>query len=139
WRKEWPEERYFMKWDSFVKEDFKTRQYATDEAAHALAIPGKSIIAKVITYGWLVDSKQIVFRDATYCLVFLYWTNEGRLHHEIHEIPMTADMVETLVAPFDSMHIRAVNVALDKKYKVNEILNTFAFENLLGKSRRGSA
>ena len=132
WRKEWPEERYFMKWDSFVKEDFKTRQYATDEVAHALAIPGKSIVAKVITYGWLADSKPIVFRDATYCLAFLYWTNEGRPHYEIHEIPITADMVATLTAPVDSMHIRAVNVPLDKKYKVNEIQNTFAFENLLG-------
>src|SRR3990167_2304085 len=36
WRKEGPEERYFMKWDSFVKKDFKTRQYVTDEMAHAL-------------------------------------------------------------------------------------------------------
>ena len=132
WRKEWPEERYFMKWDSFVKEDFKTRQYVTDEMAHALAIPGKSIVAKVITYGWLADSKPIVFRDSTYCLAFLYWTNEGRPHHEIHEIPITTDMVATLDAPVDSMHIRAVNVPLDKKYKVNETQNTFAFENILG-------
>jgi hypothetical protein len=132
WRKDWPEERYFIKWDSFVKEDFKTRQYVTDEVAHALAIPGKSIVAKVITYGWLADSKPIVFRDATYCLAFLYWTNEGSPHHEIHEIPITADMVATFIAPVDSMHNRAVNVPLDKKYKVNEIQNTFAFENLLG-------
>jgi hypothetical protein len=131
WRKEWPEERYFMKWDSFVKEDFKTRQYTTDEMAHALAIPGKSIVAKVITYGWMADSKPIVFRDATYCLAFLYWMDEGRPHHEIHEIPITADMVATLVAPFDSS-IRAVNILLDNKYRVNEVYNTFAFENLLG-------
>lgn len=131
WRKEWPEERYFMKWDSFVKENFETRQYTTDEVAHALAIPGKSIIAKVITYGWLDDSKPIVFRDATYCLAFLYWTNERRPHHEIHEIPITADMVAAFVAPFDSMHLRAANVPLDKKYKVNEIQNAFAFDNLM--------
>lgn len=132
WRKEWPEERYFMKWDSFVKEDFKTRQWATDEVAHALAIPGKSILAKVITYAWLDDSKPILFRDVTYCLAFLYWTNESRPHHEIHEIPITAEMVATLGTTGDSINVRAVNVALDKKYKVNEIQNTFAFENLLG-------
>ena len=121
-----------MKWDSFVKEDFKTLQYSTDEVAHALAIPGKSIVAKVITYGWLADSKPIVFREATYCLAFLYWTNERRPHHEIHEIPITADMVAAFIAPFDSTHNRAVNVPLDKKHKVNEVQNTFAFENLLG-------
>jgi hypothetical protein len=128
WRKEWPEERYFMKWDAFVKEDFKTLQWATDEGAHALAIPGKSIVAKVISYGWLADSKPILFRDATYCLAFLHWTNEGRPHHEIHEIPITADMVAMFNVPVDSTHLRAVNVALDKKYKVNEILNTYAYE-----------
>jgi hypothetical protein len=131
WRKEWPEERYFMKWHSFVKEDYKTLQYVTDEGAHALAIPGKSIVAKVITYPWLADSKPIDFRDATYCLAFLYWTNEEKPHHEIHEISITPDMVATLVAPFDTTHNRAVDVPLDKKYKGNEIKNTFGFENLL--------
>lgn len=132
WRKEWPEERYFMKWDSFVKEDFKTRQWANDEVAHALAIPGKSVVAKVITYGWLADSKPIVFRDATYCLAFLYWTDDNKPRHEMHEIPITSGMVEELDAPIDSTHSRAITVTLDRKYNVNEILNTFAFENLLG-------
>ncbi len=132
WRKEWPEERYFMKWKNFVKEDFKTSQWANDEIAHALAIPGKSIVAKVFTYAWLDDSKPILFRDATYCLAFLYWTNDGKLHHEIYEIPINTDMVAMLDAPFDSSHLRAVEIPLDKKYKENDILNTFAFENLLG-------
>jgi hypothetical protein len=132
WRKDWPEERYFMKWESFVQEDFKTLQWVADEVAHALAIPGKSIVAKVITYGWLADSMPIQFRDATYCFAFLYWTNEKKPQYEIHEFPITADMVTTLDAPIDSTHARAINVTLDKKYKVNEVLNTFAFENLLG-------
>lgn len=131
WRKEWLEERYFMKWHSFVKEDHKTFQYVTDERAHALAIPGKSIVAKVITYPWPADSKPIDFRHATYCLAFLYWTNEGKPHHELHDISITSDMVDTLVAPFDSTHNRAVDVPLDKKYKDNEIKNTFGFKNLL--------
>jgi hypothetical protein len=128
WRKDWPEERYFMQWNSFVKEDFKTLQWANDEVAHALAIPGKSIVAKVISFAWLDASKPILFRDATYCLAFLYWAKEGRPNHEIHEIPITADMVATLNTPFDSTHLRAVGVALDKKYKVNESLNTSAYE-----------
>lgn len=132
WRKDWPEERYFIKWDCFVKEDFKTRKWVNDEVAHALAISGKSILAKVITYAWLDNSKPILFREATYCLAFLYWTHEKRPHHEIYEIPITAEMVAMLNAPVDSINLRAVNITLDNSYNVNEIKNTFAFENLLG-------
>src|SRR2546423_384424 len=63
WQKEWPQERYFMQWDSFVKEDFTTSRWATDEVAHALAIPGKSILAKHIAYGWRVEIGRASCRE----------------------------------------------------------------------------
>lgn len=135
WRKDWPEERYFMKWYIFVTGDFKTRQWAIDEMAHALAIQGKSIQARTISYAWLDGAKPILFRDAIYCLAFLHWTDDGKPCHEIHEVPITAEMVATLAKPVDSTHVRAISVALDKSYKENDLLNTFAFENLIGKSR----
>lgn len=128
WRKDLPEERYFMQWNSFVKEDFTTQQWVNDEMAHALAVPSKSIVAKNITYAWSDASKPILFSSTTYCLAFLYWTNDERPHYEIHEIPITADMLTMLNASVDSTHNRAVSIVLDKKYKLTEILNTAGFK-----------
>jgi hypothetical protein len=130
WRKEWPEERYFMQWDSFVKEDFITRRWTTDEVAHALAIPGKSIVAKNITYGWRADSTPpLHLKEATYCISFLYWTKGEKPHHEIHDVPITAEMIRILDAPIDDTNRGAINVTLDTRYKVNETLNTAGFQN----------
>src|SRR3990167_8922056 len=52
WRKDSPQDRYFMQWASFVKQNFETNQWMNDEAAHTLAIPGKSVVAKVIQFIW---------------------------------------------------------------------------------------
>lgn len=132
WRKDWLEERYYMQWDSFVKQDFTTRRWVTDEVAHALAIPGKSILAKNVTYGWRSDSTPpIRLREATYCISFLYWTREGRPHQQTYEVPITAEMIGILDAAIDDAHLGAVNVTLDNRYKVNETLNTVGFQNRL--------
>jgi hypothetical protein len=131
WRKDSPHDRYFMQWNSFVKQDFQTNKWINDEAAHTLAISGKSILAKVINFTWLATSQpQIVFREGTYSVAFHYWTNERHPHGKIHDIVLTDDMVRALNEVSETSS-RTVLVTLDETITLNKHLNEYDFKKLI--------
>lgn len=134
YRKDAPQERYFMQWSSFSKTDFKTNQVVTDESAHSLAIPGKSIVAKDIFFVWLPASiPQIRLRDTTYCLSFYFWTSDSSFPHcKAHDILMTTEMIASLEAPVDSTHQRSVHIDLDKKFNMNAVMTEAESKQRLG-------
>lgn len=134
YRKDAPQERYFMQWSAFSKTDFKTNQVVLDESAHALAIPGKSIVAKHICFWWLpASTPQIRLRDTTYCLSFYFWTSDTDFpHYQTHDILMTTEMIDALESPVDSTHQRSVGIDLDKKFNINVVMTEAQSKQLLG-------
>jgi len=134
YRKDAPQERFFMQWNSFSKTDFKTNQVFHDESAHSLAIGGKSIVMKNIYFHWLpASTPQIRLRDTTYCLSFYFWTSDtGFPQCKSHEILMTTEMIAALDAPIDATHQRSVAIDLDMKFSVNEVMTEAASRQRLG-------
>jgi hypothetical protein len=128
WRRDSPNDRFFMQWNAFVKQNFVTNSYENEEAAHALAVPGKSIVARSVSFVWLPSNpRQIDFRAGTYCISFHYWDEVGNPHGETHEVDLSDSMVGVL-----KVNAGAVLVTLDETIRKNIHMNESEFRKLIG-------
>ncbi len=125
-------ERYFMQWDSFLKLEFQPVQWVHDELAHALAIPGKSILAKNILFVWYpISQPPITIREGLYDLVFLFWTSDMTVPHiETHQIRILAPNLEALKDTGDPEAPRSITIQLDQQLEANKLMNEFDWEAL---------
>ena len=129
WKKDSPQDRYFMQWNAFVKQNFETNQWTPDEAAHTLAIQSKSIVARTILFLWLPTSQpQITFQQGTYCLSINYWTNKKNPQGRIYEIELTPDSLKLLTSESGNL---TTLVVLDETITINQHLNEFGFSKLI--------
>ena len=127
-----------MQWDAFVKPDFAAGRWAHDEHAHALATPGKSIVAKSVSYVWRATSQPaLLIREGVYELVFHFWDNtRPTSRSETHTVAISSTEIEQLSDRANPPNPRAASVQLNQQLQPNLFLNEFEHTTLIGKPLR---
>lgn len=73
-----PDDRFFMPWDSFQRVDTSRFKWVYDEIAHALAVPEKASVNKVVAFHWPADAQsRLLLQHGKYALHFHYWAGDA--------------------------------------------------------------
>jgi hypothetical protein len=139
-RRDAPNARYFMQWDSYLKLDMPANRWLNDEIAHALAIPGKSIVAKTILFAWESISQPLLsIREGEYELVFYFWTSDNAVpSFETHRIEISSANLSLLEDTGDPQKIRSISIQLDQNLERNIFMNEYNIRNLQNHKLRGT-
>src|SRR5262249_62266167 len=88
-----PQERFFIEWGSFSAYDPQTDGWRYDDMAHALAVPGKVSVNKLVWFNWLASSRPALrLREGEYILNFHYWiAPTGNPITDIHTCHISGD------------------------------------------------
>jgi hypothetical protein len=132
-RKDASNERYFMQWDSYLKLDTSSpNKWVHDEIAHALAIPGKSIVAKTTLFVWDPTSQpSLLVRQGEYELVFYFWTSDNAVpFFETHRIEISPANISLLTNTLDPQKGPAITIQLDQNLERNILMNQYNIRNL---------
>ena len=132
-----PEERFFMEWRYFVslgRGQGSNLATNLDEAAHALAVPGKSDVPKMIWFSWRAESKpEVHIVEGQYVLLVHYWTRSTRKpkfeRHEFHVDAKTQAELDSYRANHKST---IVNLGLDRETGENQVLTSVESQRQLG-------
>jgi hypothetical protein len=127
------DERYFMEWRFFVDLN-PDLSFTLKEAAHALAVPGKSSIAKTLWLTWrAASSPELIIAEGAYALVFHYWhASDDKPRNDMHEFYVDHFTWQELEKYRTSKNSTVVNLLLDKKIGANKLLTSYESRSLLG-------
>lgn len=127
YRKDQPEERFFMTWREFAKYDpVGSRGWKFDEVAHALAVPGRSTVTKIVWFMWFPESlPKLHPREGSYVVNLCYWTRlRKQPQSQRHEVVVDAETVSILQA-HRAAHSNGSRILwLDKRLNYNELLTS---------------
>lgn len=134
YRRDQPEQQFFMTWKDFANLDPDTTGWRPDEIAHAIAVPGRSTIAKIIWFMWFADTTpKLYFREGAYILDFCYWTQVSKKpRHERHEVFVTDETAKALEERRSTNSNTSRILWLDKQIDYNRVLTRHESEALLG-------
>ncbi len=135
YRKDTPQEQYFIEWDSFSTFTSDENSWTFSEVASILAIPGKSAVSKIAWFRWKPSSHPTLqIRPGEYILTFYYWTkSKGRPQVDVpHELYISNELFEELEKYRSDSKSTIVDVVLDRQiaknrsmtlHEANKILN----------------
>ena len=73
-RRDEPEQQFFMTWKDFANLGPEDGGWRAEEIAHAIAVPGRSTVAKIVWFMWYAESTpKLILREGTYVLELVYW------------------------------------------------------------------
>lgn len=124
-KQDMPDTRYLFQWRSFSKFDSATGVWVYDEIAHALAVPGKSAVAKVVWFSWPedLDDKPTIC-DGKYVVVLHIWFgSDGPIFSEAHELMISLEDVARLNSYKENQKLTAIDLALDAKTVEHRVVN----------------
>lgn len=132
-RKESPEQSYLMQWREFSKLDVERHKWVFDEMAHALAIPGKSTIAKIIWFMWNSESQpKLILREGTYILSFYFWDERDKPPNcETHQLYVSESIYNKLENYRAEKKLTTVDIRLDIEIEQNRLLTQHEVRKLL--------
>jgi hypothetical protein len=132
-RKDSDEQIYFMQWKQFSKLDPVQDKWVTDEMAHALAVPSKSSVAKIIWFIWGYDSQpRLILREGIYRLKFYFWENKkSRPRCETHEFFVSESLAQKLESYRAQKKSTTHTIRLDLEIDENRLLTRHEAERLL--------
>ncbi len=124
----WPNERYFIQWNSFVKLDNTqiTLRWIHEELAHALMIPANSSVNRVILFNWPpTEIHKLKIREGLYVLEFFFWINDTTLpRYETHQILFSKDDLAILEDMSNPKNLRSVYLQLDQQLKTTRFIES---------------
>src|SRR5262245_33294992 len=133
-KKDSPEEIFFMHWREFSKLDDKKNQWVFEQMAHAIAVSGKSTVAKVIWFMWNTDSQpKLILREGGYKLDFHFWYQKDKpALHETHEFFVGQSVFAQLEKYRDEKRSTVIDLRLDKDIEDNRAMTRHELKKLLG-------
>jgi len=133
YRKDTPNQRFYLQWDHFEKLYFDKNVWAPEDTSHPLAVAANSTTMKVIWFMWHASSKpKLVIREGTYVLVFCFWNeNETMPRTESHEISFDSEMCNALESYRSKKEESNVAIRLDT-YQANQAMTSDVSSKLLG-------
>jgi hypothetical protein len=129
-----PHESFFMQWRNFAYLDSVNHKWVCEEVAHALTIPSKSSVNKIIWFIWSNESKpNLTFEAGSYLVTFYYWDCLDSLpKYSKHKIILSRDVSSVLQAFRNARKSDTVDILLDKELELNRLLTKHERKTLLG-------
>lgn len=133
YRQDQPEQQFFMTWSHFAKLEVD-QGWRPEEIAHAIAVPGRSTIGKIIWFMWFPESSpQLNLREGAYIVDLFYWTQISKKpRHQKHEVLVTDETAKTLEAYRAAGLDHSRIVWLDKQINYNQVFTPHESKSLLG-------
>lgn len=133
YRRDQPEQQFFMTWKDFAKID-PDKGWRPEEVAHALAVPGRSTVAKIIWFMWFAESTpKLNLREGAYILDLCYWTQISKKpQHQRHEFFVTDESAKELEERRTIRSNTSRIFWLDKQIDYNRLFTRHESEGLLG-------
>ena len=121
----------FIQWYSFLKLDIEANKWLHDEPARALAITGKSIVAKTVLFGWLPNSEHpLVIKEGAYELEFYFWTSDTEVpRYEKHQFEISSANLALLEGK-ENQPRKSISVQLDQSLELNRSMSESDVTNL---------
>lgn len=118
------DQSYFMQWREFSKLDIKEKAWVFEEIAHAIAVPGKSSVNKVIWFMWEWYSQpKLVLQKGTYKIDLYFWEQpEKPPHCETHGFVIDDSIYEKLEKFRSEQKLTTVDIRLDKQINQNRLM-----------------
>jgi len=135
YKKDLPEQSYLMQWREFSKLDPEESIWVYEEMAHALAIPGKSTINKIIWFMWGADSKpKLILQKGAYKIDFYYWEQPNKPPHlETHGFVISDSIYDKFEQFRSGKSKTVIPIRLDKQIEQNRFMTEHEVQRLLGK------
>lgn len=132
-RSENPQERFFIEWGSFSIYDPQTGNWRYEDMAHALAVPGKSAVNKLLWFNWLSSSTpQLRIREGEYVVNVHYWTAQtGIPRNAAHKCHISAEVFAKLDSYRAAGKSTTVEVVLDREIDRNRVMTPHEAKVLL--------
>ena len=132
-RNENPQERFFIEWGSFSIYDPQTGNWRYDDVAHALVVPGKSAVNKLIWFNWLpASSPQLCIREGGYILTVHYWTAQtGNPVNDVHKCDISGEIFAKLESYRAEGKATTIEVVLDRQLDRNRVMTQHEAKVLL--------
>jgi hypothetical protein len=101
--------------------------------AHALAVPGKSAVNKLLWFNWLSSSApQLLIREGEYIVNVHYWTAQtGIPQNAVHKCHISAEVFATLDSYRAEGKSTTVEVVLDREIDRNRVMTPHEAKVLL--------
>ncbi len=132
YRRDQPEQQFFMTWKDFAKL-VPDQGWQPEEIAHAVAVPGRSTVGKFIWFMWFANSSpKLNLREGTYVVDLCYWTHVSKKpRHQKHEVFVTDETAKILEARRAEGSNTSRILWLDKQINYNQVLTRHESEALL--------
>jgi hypothetical protein len=119
-----PRERFFIEWGSFSKYDPQTGSWRYEDMAHALAVPGKAAVNKLLWFSWLPSTiPSMRIREGHYILTVHYWTRRaGKPTNDVHELHISEQTFDQIESFREGGKATTVEVVLDKQVDANRVM-----------------
>mgnify|MGYP001107941469 CR=1 FL=1 len=132
-RNENPQDRFFIEWGSFSTYDPQTGNWRYEDMAHALAVPGKAAVNKLLWFNWLPSSSPLLhIREGEYTLTVHYWTAQtGNAANDIHNCHISGETFVKLESYRTAGKATIVEVVLDRQLDQNRLMTPHEAKALL--------
>jgi hypothetical protein len=129
-----PQQRFFIEWGSFSTYDPATQIWRFEAMAHALAVPGKAAVNKVIWFNWLPSSNPALrVREGEYTLSLHYWTaRSGKPVNDVHTLNISEEDSSRLEGYHSSGKATTLDFVLDRQLDRNRVMTPNEGTALLG-------
>ena len=133
YREELPDQSYFMQWREFSKLHVEKAKWGFEEIAHAIAMPGKSTITKVIWFFWGPTSQpKLVIQKGSYKIDIYFWENPDQPpHQETHAFVISDSLYNTLETFRTEQKMTTVDIRLDQQIEENRFMTKHEVKRLL--------
>ena len=133
YRKDVPQQRYFMAWHRFMDFFPETDNWQETGIAHALPITGNSHVTRVALFPWESHSRPQLHLDVgEYILVFHYWeTGNDRPKSEKHKFTLSKEMTKNLAEYRKEQKRITIDITLDQKIERNRFMTEHEYKTLL--------
>lgn len=123
-RSENPQECFFIEWGSFSTYDPQAGNWRYESMAHALAVPGKAAVNKLLWFSWLASSiPPLHIYQGEYILTVHYWTTQtGFPSHDSHKLCISEEAFTTLESYRIAGCSTTIDLVLDRQLDQNLVM-----------------
>jgi hypothetical protein len=133
YRKDLSDQSYFMQWREFHKLNVEKDEWEFDEIAHAIAMPGRSTVTKVLWFWWDATSQpKLVLQKGAYRIDIYFWEHPDQApHKEPHGFVVTDSIYTELEAFRAQKEMTTKDIRLDQQIEENRFMTDHEAKRLL--------
>lgn len=125
---------FFIMWDDFMSYNEEDDEWEISEMAHALPIPSKSSVHKVIWFSWFGDQpSKLRFSAGEYELTFYWWEPSSmRPRRRVQTLRIGDEEFKELEGHRKRRDQELTTIPLDRTFAANMVLRSENLRDLLG-------